>query len=112
MRILYLDDSGKTDPKHASRFVVYAGISVDAGEWATLHKRITGAKAKFFPTRGRPNEWELKSEDFVKRNAWQRSKNRAFCTELVSILQRSNCSVYAVVAEKARSVHKLSETWL
>jgi hypothetical protein len=79
MRLLYLDDSGKTDPKHNSKFVVYAGISVSDQEWSTLHKRITGAKARFFPKRGggRPNDWELKSANLLSKNAWKRKKNRA-----------------------------------
>lgn len=114
MRFLCLDDSGKTDPKHASKFVVYAGLSVDASEWGTLHRRITGAKASFFPLRagGRPNEWEVKSENFLTPNAWNRKSNRSFCFELVSILRRSNCRVYAVAAEKAMAQRALDETWL
>jgi Protein of unknown function (DUF3800) len=114
VRLLYLDDSGKTDPKHSSRFVLYAGLAVSDQEWANLHKRLTGAKAKFFPTRGagRPNDWELKTADFLKRNPWQRKKNRDFCYELVRILRRSDCSVYAVAAEKARATRTLDETWL
>jgi hypothetical protein len=114
VRFLYLDDSGKTDPNHPSNFVVYAGLSTNEGEWAALNRRITGAKAAFFPQRagGRPNMWELKSKDFLTPNAWKRKKNREFCYELVRILQRSNCSVYAVGAEKARATRPLAETWL
>jgi len=112
--MLYLDDSGKTDPKHPSKYLVYAGISFNDSEWRTLSNRITGAKAGFFPKRakGRPNEWELKSVDFLVRNTWQRKNNRDFCYELVSILGRSSCSVYAAVAEKGRAKKQLSETWL
>jgi Protein of unknown function (DUF3800) len=112
MRLLYLDDSGKTDPNHNSRFVVYAGISVKDTEWTTLHRRITGAKARYFPKRGNPNKWELKSTDFLTRNAWQRRNNRQFCFEVVRILERSGCSVYSAAAEKARAMHQLDETWL
>ncbi len=114
MRFLYLDDSGKTHQNHSSRFVVYAGVSFDHSEWHTLNKRITGAKAKFFPSRasGRPNAWELKTVDFLVRNSWQRKKKREFCYELVSILGRSSCSVYAVAAEKARADKPLGEDWL
>jgi hypothetical protein len=114
MRFLCLDDSGKTAPRHPSRFVVYAGMSFEESDWGTLDRRITGAKAHFFPirARGRPNGWELKTENFLTPNAWKRKRNRDFCYELVSILGRSNCSVYAVVAEKARSAKTLSEDWL
>lgn len=114
MRLLYLDDSGKTDPKHLSRFVVFAGLSFDDRDWHTINKRITGAKAKFFPTRasGRPNAWELKTADFLRPNPWKRKKNRDFCYELTSILRRSSCSVYAIAAEKAKSNTPLNETWL
>lgn len=112
--MLYLDDSGKTDPKHASEYLVYAGLSFNDGDWRTLTNRITGAKAGFFPLRakGRPNEWELKTVDFLVRNAWQRRKNREFCYELISILGRSGCSVYAAAAEKRRARTELKETWL
>src|SRR5437763_1256898 len=114
MRMLYLDDSGKTDPKHSSKFIVYAGLSFNDGDWRTLSNRITGAKAGFFPKRakGRPNAWGLKAADFLVRNAGQRKNNRDFCYELVSILARSGCSVYAATAEKARAKKALSETWL
>jgi hypothetical protein len=114
VRFLYLDDSGKTDPKHASQFVVYAGLSVDESEWTPLHRRITGAKARYFPLRagGRPNAWELKSKDFLTPNAWKRKRNREFCYELVRILRQSDCAIYAVGAEKARAARPLDETWL
>lgn len=114
VRMLYLDDSGKSDPKHLSKYLVYAGLSFDDSEWRTLAKRITGAKAKYFPLRakGRPNEWELKSADYLVRNSWQRKNNRDFCYELASVLQRSSCTVYAAAAEKARAKSALSETWL
>lgn len=112
--MLYLDDSGKTDPNHPSQYLVYAGLSFNDDDWRTLNNRITGAKAGFFPHRakGRPNEWELKTVDFLVRNAWQRKNNREFCYELVSILGRSGCSLYGAVAEKARARKPLSETWL
>lgn len=112
MRFLYLDDSGKTDPKHSSRFVVYAGLSFPDREWYTINDRITGAKASCFPDRGAPNGWELKTKDFLLPNPWNRKKNRDFCYALVSILKRSSCSVYAVTAEKARAKNTLDETWL
>lgn len=114
MRVLYLDDSGKTDPKHNSRFVVYAGFAIADAEWSTLNKRITGAKARFFPRRahGRPNQWEIKSGDFLTKNAWNRKKNRDFCFELASILSRSDCTTYSVAVEKAKAVRALDETWL
>ena len=112
--MLYLDDSGKTDPKHSSKYLVYAGLSFNDADWPTLSDRITGAKAGFFPRRakGRPHEWELKVADFLVRNAWQRKNNRDFCYELVSILGRSGCSIYVAAAEKARAKKPLAETWL
>jgi Protein of unknown function (DUF3800) len=112
--MLYLDDSGKTDPKHPSKYLVYAGLSFNDADWRTLSNRITGAKAGFFPKRakGRPDDWELKSVDFLVRNAWQRKNNREFCYELVSTLKRSGCSVYGCIAEKARARRRLAETWL
>lgn len=114
MRILCLDDSGKTDPKHPSKVVAYAGFTFDEAEWPLLHRRITGAKAAYFPLRagGRPNEWELKSDAFLTPNKWKRKRNREFCYELVRILRRSNCSVYAVTAEKAKAYRPVEETWL
>jgi hypothetical protein len=33
VRLLYLDDSGKAHPNDESKFLVYAGISVNALNW-------------------------------------------------------------------------------
>jgi len=112
MRMLYLDDSGKAHPNDSSRFLVYAGISVAAANWADLHRRITGLKAATFPDRGNPNEWELKSKDFVLENAWARRKNRDFCLQLARVLGECECSVYVVAAEKSRAQRPSRDRWL
>jgi hypothetical protein len=112
VRLLYLDDSGKAHPNDSSRVLVYAGISLDASSWAELHRRITGLKAALFPGRGNPNEWELKSKDFVLPNTWARKKNRDFCWHLARILEDCECTVYAVTAEKRRAQRPTRDEWL
>ena len=111
MRILYLDDSGKPHPNHPSRVVAFAGISVDESQWHDLVRQITGAKGKYFPKRGKPVEWELKTKDFLTPNAWKRANNRRFCNEVAEILRKNNCHVYAVYFEKAASKGPLKEDW-
>lgn len=76
-RILYLDDSGKPDPGHASKAVVLAGFAIDADVYPTFSRRILGAKKTFYPSRGLPQAWEIKSAQVIKPNPWKRSKNRA-----------------------------------
>jgi hypothetical protein len=111
MRLLYLDDSGKISPKHPSKFLVYAGFSVDAGEWQTLTRRITGAKYHYYPNRGsgRPDDWELKTENFLRPNEWKRSNNRRFCNAVVDILDACECRVYAVGLEKQKAKSALND---
>ncbi len=85
-RVLVLDDSGKPDAKHASGAVVIAGVSIDALDYPTLSRRVLGAKGKYFPHRGPPQGWELKSADFIKPNPWKRAKNRNFANELARVV--------------------------
>ncbi len=112
MRILYLDDSGKTNPSHPSGAVAYAGFSVDDSRWHDVVRCVTAAKRRFFPKRGRPTDWELKSKDFLTPNAWNRANNRSFCFELADILDRHDCRVYAVYFSKAAPSRPLAEDWV
>jgi hypothetical protein len=64
-RILYLDDSGKPDALHQSGAVVIAGFAIDSDLYATLSRRVIGAKSRFYPSRGGPQSWEVKSTDIV-----------------------------------------------
>ena len=112
MRVLYLDDSGKAHPNDSSRFVVYAGISLDASSWAELHRRVTGLKAAVFSGRGNPNDWELKSKDFLLPNTWARARNRYFCKQLACILGECECTVYVAAAEKRRAKRPPRDEWL
>jgi hypothetical protein len=111
MHLLYLDDSGKVHPNDPAKVAVFAGFSVDEHKWHDLVRQISGAKARFFPKRasGIPHDWELKSEDFLTLNSWQRAKNRNFCIELTEILARNGCKVYAVTLEKAKAKDPLEE---
>ncbi len=109
MRILYLDDSGKIHPHDSSRVVVFAGFSVDEGDWHRVLRQISGAKANFFRPRGNPNSWEIKSVDFLTPNNWRRAYKRRFCFEIAGILGRNGCHVYMVSMEKARAVDALDE---
>jgi len=109
MQILYLDDSGKVHVNDNSLAVVFAGFSVDEDRWHSLIRQITGAKAKFFPARGKPHEWEIKSADYLTLNNWLRAKKRQFCFELASILHRNQCRVYSISLEKKNAKDPLEE---
>src|SRR5262245_50567949 len=109
MRILYLDDSGKIHPNDPARFVVFAGFSVDEESWHELVRKITGAKARFFPHRGNPNSWEIKSTAVVTPDRWKKKVNRCLCRAIPTILRASGCYVYAVSLEKAKATDALVE---
>jgi hypothetical protein len=109
MRILYLDDSGKIHPHDPSKVVVFAGFSVDEEHWYNLFRKIVGTKAKHFPNRGNPNEWEIKSADYIDSNNWKRQKKRQFCFAFPRILRATGCYVYAVSLEKAKANDALKE---
>jgi hypothetical protein len=55
---------------------------------------------------------DLKSRDFLTPNAWNRSTNRRFCHEVVDILRRNGCSVYAVYCRKANARKPLHQEWI
>jgi hypothetical protein len=107
-RILVLDDSGKPDPLHASRAVVIAGISIDALNYPTFSRRVLGAKGRFYPHRGAPQTWEVKSTDYVKPNPWKRSKNRQFVYELTRIVRDLGGTAYAATIVKVRMKHPMT----
>lgn len=48
----------------------------------------------------------------MSKNAWNRANNRRFCAELVDILSKNSCSVYAVHFEKAAAKHPIDEDWV
>jgi hypothetical protein len=85
-RILYIDDSGKPEPQHASRAVVLGGFAINAEDYGTLSRRLLGAKKFFYPMRGLPQRWEIKSPEIIKPNPWRRAKNRRLCDEVVRLL--------------------------
>ena len=112
MRFLFLDDSGKASLKDHSKYVVFAGFSVDENNYHGLCRKLNGAKKRFYPDRGAPDSWELKSTRLLGKNDWKRKVNREFASEIIRILTVCDCSVYAAIAEKA-SLHKpSSEEWL
>lgn len=111
MRFLYLDDSGKPETAHPSKVLAFAGFSVDQRKWHDVVRQLSGAKAMHFPGRGKPAKWEVKSEDFTTPNAWNRAKNRQFCFEVVSILKRNECTVYAAWLNKANASQPLHQDW-
>ncbi len=107
-RILFLDDSGKPDAKHASHSVVMAGFSIPSQAVPALSRRVLGAKTHFFPGRGQPSSWEIKAADVIKPNPWKRRKNRDFALELVRIVSSLGGSVYSVTLDKNRMHHVMS----
>ena len=62
---VYLDDSGKVHTKDPAKFVVFGGCSVDEGRWHDVVRQVAGAKAGFFPAKGKPTDWEVRSIDFL-----------------------------------------------
>lgn len=106
-RLLFLDDSGKPDAGHPSRAVVIGGFAVDAQAYPTLSKRVLGAKGRYFPKRGRPQTWEIKSADYVKPNPWKRANTRSFCFEIARILGSVEATVFSVTLDKSRLKHAM-----
>lgn len=107
-RILYLDDSGKPDSKHASRAVVIAGFAIDGSAYPTFSRRFLGAKGKFFAHRGVPQAWEVKSGNIVKPNPWKRSKNRGFASEVGRLIATMDGTIFSVTMEKSRMNHPMT----
>jgi hypothetical protein len=107
-RILYIDDSGKPEPQHESRAVVLAGFAIDAEDYGALSRRILGAKRAFYPGRGQPQSWEIKSPQIIKPNPWKRKKNQGFCDEVVRLLSNIGASTYAATVEKHRMHHPMT----
>lgn len=100
-RLLILDDSGKPDAGHASGAVVIAGLSIDTLRYPTLSRRVLGAKGRFYPGRGVPQGWEIKSTGLVKPNPWNRATNRHFAHELARIVSDLGGTFYAATITKA-----------
>ena len=88
-RVLFLDDSGKPDLSHPSLGLVIGEFSVPSTQVPTLSRRVAGAKARFYPARGDPASWELKSSYIVKPNPWKRRKNRDFVDETIRIVEQA-----------------------
>lgn len=107
-RILYLDDSGKPDAAHASLAVSIAGFAIDAHRYPVLSRRVLGAKKAFFPARGVPAAWEIKSTDIIKPNPWRRRKNRTFCNEVVRLLRTAGATSYSVTLDKRQMHHPMT----
>jgi hypothetical protein len=107
-RILYIDDSGKQEQQHASRAVVLAGFAINAEDYGTLSRRVLGAKKAFYPLRGLPQSWEIKSAEVIKPNPWKRAKNRKFCGEVVRLLTTMGATMYAATVDKGRMKHAMT----
>jgi len=112
MRFLFIDDSGKPDPKDHSKVLAFAGFSLDEADFHSFRRQVTGAKKNFFPGRGHPEHWEVKSTDFLPSNHWHKKNNRDFCNEILNILQRFSCSVFVALAVKANATQPLAEDWI
>ncbi len=101
-----MDDSGHPAPRHASRAIVIGGFSIASASVPTLHRRIAGAKARFFPEHGHPSQWEVKATQTIRPNTWKRQQNRSFVSECVRILQGLDAHVSNCVASYVTS-HRL-----
>ena len=91
-RVLFLDDSGKPAAGDSSGAVVIGGFSIPAASAPALSRKIAGAKAHFFPTRGDPAKWEVKATETIRPNPWKRRKNRDLVDETLRILRLLNCT--------------------
>ena len=87
-----------------------AGLAIDAEEYATFSRRILGAKGKYFPHRGSPQDWEVKSSNLVRPNEWKRAKNRDFVNEVLRISLGVGATSYSVCIEKAKMMHPMTLT--
>ena len=85
-----------------------AGFSVDADLYPDLARRVLGAKGTYFPKRGAPQRWEIKSGDLIRPNPWKRAVNRHFVDELLRIVSGLGITAYAVTIPKARMHHALT----
>ena len=103
-----LDDSGKPEFSHPSRGLVIGGFSVPSSQVPHLSRKVAGAKAKFYPDRGDPALWELKSSDIIKPNPWKRRKNRDLAHELLRIVQEARGTVYTVSIDKRQMHHPMT----
>lgn len=107
-RILFLDDSGKPEAQHSSQAVVIAGFALDAERYPAFSRRVLGAKGRFFPGRGTPQAWELKSTEVIKPNPWNRAKNRNFCAEMNRLIGAMRGTAYAATIVKAKMNHAMT----
>ena len=107
-RVLFLDDSGKPEQSHPSRALVFGGFSIPSAQVPALSRRMAGAKARFYPGRGDPALWELKSYYLIKPNPWRRRKNRDFVDEAARIIRESGGTVYTVSFNKRRMHHPMT----
>jgi len=107
-RVLFLDDSGKPERSHPSMGLVIGGFSVPAARVPALSRMVAGAKARFYPGRGDPALWELKSSYLVKPNPWRRRKNRDFVNETIRILRETGGTVYTVSINKRQMHHPMT----
>ena len=107
-RVLFLDDSGKPEQSHSSKGLVVGGFSVPSALVPPLSRRVAGAKAGFYPGRGDPALWEVKSFYLIKPNPWSRRKNRDFVNEIIRIIRETEGTVYSVSINKRRMHHPLT----
>jgi Protein of unknown function (DUF3800) len=107
-RVLFVDDSGKPEVGHSSKAVVIAGFAIDSDVYPTLARRVSGAKRRFYPHRGAPQAWELKSTSIIKPNAWKRAKNRKLCAELLRLIKTSGGTAYSATIEKVKMHHQMT----
>ena len=106
-RVLFLDDSGKPDAKHPSKAVVIGGFAVESSQVSSLARRVLGAKGTLFPSRGRPQTWEVKSINHIKPGPWKRSKNRKLLDEVARLLKEAGATCYATTITKANMNHPM-----
>ena len=107
-RVLFLGRFGQARPSRQ------LGCSRDrrfldpSGERPALSRKVAGAEAHFFPTRGDPAKWEVKATETIRPNPWKRRKNRDLVDETLRILRLLKCTVYTVSINKKRMNHPMA----
>jgi hypothetical protein len=107
-RFPFLDDSGKPDANHPSRYFVAGGVALPSESVGAWTRRCNGAKGKFQAKRGRPSDWEIKTTDVLRPNPWKRRANRDLTFELARITTELRGTVYSVAVSKTNMKNSMA----
>lgn len=107
-RMLFLDDSGHPAPNDSSGAVVIGGLAVSSDAVPVLSRRVSGAKGRLFPGRGRPANWEIKATNTIRPNPQRSKRNRDLVQEILKIIGSLKCTAYTASIDKSKMLHRMS----